>query len=92
MTNQKNETSVKYIKNPCKNIEIETINDDYGEEKAYHISSLQFQMFYHLEKSILASLNRGFLKSYQMHGVKATILDGAFSLKRTNDLAIGRAV
>ena len=49
-------------------------------------------MFYHLEKSILASLNRGFLKSYQMQGIKATLLDGAFSVKRTSDLAIGRAV
>lgn len=27
-----------------------------------------------------------------MQGVNATILDGAFSVKRTNDLAIGRAV
>ena len=64
MATQKNETSVKYIKNPCKNIEVDTINDDHGEEKAYNISSLQFPMFYQLEKSILASLNRGFLKSY----------------------------
>ncbi|CAK78310.1 unnamed protein product (macronuclear) [Paramecium tetraurelia] len=90
--NQKIESSIKYIKNPCKNIEVDSIFDDHGEEKAYHISSLPFPMFFQLEKSILASLNRGFLKSYQMQGVNATILDGAFSVKRTNDLAIGRAV
>lgn len=27
-----------------------------------------------------------------MHGIRATILDGSYSIKRTTDLAIGRAI
>lgn len=53
---------------------------------------MQFPLFYSLEQQLEGALNRGFLKAFQMHGIRATILDGHYTVKRTTELAIGRAV
>lgn len=72
---------------------MQVLEDENGEEdRVLNLASLPFNLFYHLEQTLLAALNRGFLKSYPMFGVRASILEGGWSAKRTTELVIGRCI
>ena len=53
---------------------------------------MPFTLFYNLESMLQASLNKGFLLSNPLIGIRATIESGRYITRRTTELAIGRCV
>ena len=43
---------MRFVKNPSKTVEVGKLEDEYGEEILFDISSLTFDMFYAMEKTI----------------------------------------
>lgn len=79
---------MRFIKNPNKARVVDKLEDGFGEDNLYHISSLPFELMYTLEKTIKTGLSRGSLMSYPLIGVRVKVLDGKYSLKRTNEICI----
>lgn len=85
-------SNIRFIRNPVPLIETGEFEDEFGEEKLFDIQSMSFALLYELENQVKAALSRGCLKSLKMIGVRASILGGEFTTRRTNELAIGRCV
>ncbi|KAM3136844.1 hypothetical protein pb186bvf_011103 [Paramecium bursaria] len=87
-----NDSQIRFIKNPEKVVQVDSIIDENGEEAVYDLASMPFTLFYNLESMLQASLNKGFLLSNPLIGIRATIESGRYITRRTTELAIGRCV
>lgn len=47
--------------NDHENVKVDTIDDDYGEDTIYSLSSIPFEMMHQLETSLYNSLHSGIL-------------------------------
>jgi elongation factor G len=68
------------------------LEDEFGEDKLFSIQSMSFPLLFELEQQIKAALTRGCLKSYRMVGIRASLISGEYTNRRTNELAIGKCV
>jgi len=81
-----NAISAKMVFNPNAPEEIETIEDDYGEDSIYSVSSIPYEILWMVEKTIESSFLRGAVLGSPMMNMKVRILDLRYSIRRSNPM------
>ena len=76
----------KFIRNPLDPIEIDEIDDEFGEDSIYSVESIPFEILYTVEKALSDSLSIGAILGYPLMNVRIKIIDAKYSIRRSNPM------